>query len=296
MRIGIDLGGTKTEAVLINDVGDILARERTPTPTAKGYNAILDNIISLVLSIEKSYGLKAHIGIGTPGAISTRTGRLKNANTTCLNGQPLKDDLEYLLNRKIRIANDANCFALAEAKLGAARGAGSVFGVILGTGVGGGIVLDGKLHQGAQLIGGEWGHNILDPDGPRCYCGRTGCVETLISGPGFARDYAAHGGNIITTEEIAMHANNGDARAESAMQRFIERFGRALAVVVNILDPEVIVLGGGLSNIDRLYTEGREALARHIFNDVLETRLVRNERGDSAGVLGAAYLWPTDKH
>lgn len=295
MRIGIDLGGTKTEAVLMDGTGAVLTRTRRATPAREGYTAIVNNIVGLVHEIETAHDISARIGIGTPGALSTRTGLLKNANTTCLNNKPLKADLEKLLGHEIRMANDANCFALAEAIDGAAKGANTVFGVIMGTGVGGGIVFNGHVHAGAQHIAGEWGHNMLEADGPACYCGRRGCVETLISGPGLARDYVAHGGDErCDAAEIARRARAGETLAEEAMQRFLARFGRALSVVVNILDPDVIVLGGGLSNIDRLYTEGREHLARHAFNDDLTTKLVPNVHGDSAGVLGAARLWPAN--
>jgi len=291
-RIGIDLGGTKTEAIVMDADGRILRRERRPTPQADGYNAILANIRSLVTDLEFQAGGRCHIGLGTPGAISTRTGCLKNSNTVCLNGKPLKDDLERLLKREIRIANDANCFALSEALDGAGHGYGVVFGVILGTGVGGGIVVNGQLLAGAQHIAGEWGHNVLEADGPACYCGKRGCVETFLSGPGLARDYAAHGGRAsLDAQEIVARAAAGDALAEAAMQRYLDRFARALSVVVNILDPDAIVLGGGMSNIERLYAEGRERLAAQVFNDELRTRLRKNLHGDSSGVRGAAQLW-----
>ncbi len=299
LRIGIDLGGTKTEGVVLDPAGDILVRERRPTPQAAGYTAILGDIRTLIRDLERAAGAPCHVGIGTPGAISTRTGCLKNSNTVCLNGKPIKDDLERLLGREVRIANDANCFALSEALDGAGRGHRVVFGVIMGTGVGGGIVVDGRLHEGPQHIAGEWGHNLLEADGPLCYCGRRGCVETLISGPGLARDYAAsagaaaaHGDAGLDAQAIAARAAAGDALAEAAMQRFLDRCGRALATVINILDPHVIVLGGGLSNIARLYTEGRAHIARYTFNDELRTAIVPNVHGDSSGVRGAAQLWP----
>jgi fructokinase len=204
----------------------------------------------------------------------------------------VKQDLEKMLAREIRIANDANCFALSEAIDGAGQGHGVVFGVILGTGVGGGIVFHGRPHDGLQHIAGEWGHNVLEPDGPPCYCGKHGCVETLLSGPGLARDFAAHGGGTgVDARAIVEHAAQGDSLAEAAMQRWLDRFGRALSVVVNILDPDAIVLGGGLSNIARLYTEGRDRLARHVFNDELRTALLPHRHGDSSGVRGAAQLW-----
>jgi fructokinase len=293
LRIGIDLGGTKTEGLVMNEAGKMLYSERRPTPQAAGYEAILNNIHALVYGLEKKAGQSCRVGIGTPGAISARTGRLKNSNTVCLNGKPLKDDLEKTLARPIRLANDANCFALSEALDGAGQGAGVVFGVIMGTGVGGGIVINGQLIEGLQHIAGEWGHNILEADGPPCYCGKNGCVETLLSGPGLAQDYALHGGNpSFDAKQIVMHADQGDNLAEAAMQRYLERFGRALSVVINILDPDVVVLGGGMSNIPRLCTDGRERVARYVFNDELRTKILPHVHGDSSGVRGAAQLWP----
>lgn len=293
MRIGIDLGGTKTEAIVMNRAGEIVLRQRRPTPVDEGYDAILENIVDLVTGLEKEINQTVNVGLGTPGAISTRSGCLKNSNTTCLNGKPVKDDLERRLAREIRIANDANCFALSEAIDGAGRQHRMVFGVIIGTGVGGGIVIDNKLHEGPQNIAGEWGHNILEADGPPCYCGRYGCVETLLSGPGMVRDYQGLGGHRDRdTPAIVGLAEKGDNLAEQTLRRYFDRFGRALSVVVNILDPDIIVLGGGMSNIHRLYTEGREKLAHYVFNDELLTPLVRHVHGDSAGVRGAAWLWP----
>ena len=292
-RIGVDLGGTKTEAILMDDGGDILARERRSTPVPDGYDTILDNIVGLVQELEHQAGEKAVVGIGTPGALSARTGLLKNSNTVCLNGKPVKRDLEQRLNRTIRIANDANCFALSEAIDGAGQGQELVFGVIMGTGVGGGIVFKQSLHQGPQHIAGEWGHNVLEADGPPCYCGKHGCVETFLSGPGLLHSYRKAGGNAeVDTKTIVAMAARGDALANDIVRLYLDRFGRALATVVNILDPDAIVVGGGMSNIDLLYTEGRGALARHIFNDELLTKVVRNHHGDSAGVRGAAWLWP----
>jgi len=292
LRVGIDLGGTKTEGIVMGPSGDILERERRPTPQVDGYDAIVATVCNLVRDLERNVGQRCHVGIGTPGAISTRTGTLKNSNTVCLNGKPLHTDLARLLDRPVHIANDANCFALSEALDGAGHGAPVVFGVIIGTGMGGGIVVNNRLLEGLQHIAGEWGHNVLDADGPLCYCGKRGCVETLLSGPGLARDYAAHGGDTtLDAQAIVAHAANGNAAAEAAMQRYLERFGRALATVINILDPDVIVLGGGMSNVERLYSDGRDAVARHVFNDELRTRIVRNIHGDSSGVRGAAQLW-----
>jgi fructokinase len=299
LRLGIDLGGTKTEGIVMDGNGKILERERRATPQAGGYEAILATIRDLALDLERRAGASCTIGLGTPGAISTKTGFLKNSNTVCLNGQPVKQDLEKLLARDIRIANDANCFALSEALDGAAHGEPVVFGVILGTGVGGGIVVNGQLLEGAQHIAGEWGHNVLEPDGPPCYCGKRGCVETFLSGPGLARDFTAHGGDAtLDARAIAAAAGQGDVLAEAAMQRYLGRFGHALSVVINILDPDAIVLGGGMSNITRLYTEGRACVKRQVFNDELRTRILPNLHGDSSGVRGAAQLWapvPRDK-
>ena len=293
LRIGIDLGGTKIEGIVMDAAGKILVRERRPTPQSDGYHAILAAIRDLVLKLEQHSGASCRVGLGTPGAISTKTGLLKNSNTVCLNGQPVKQDLERLLTREIRIANDANCFALSEALDGAAHDAAVVFGVIIGTGVGGGIVVNGRLLEGAQHIAGEWGHNLLEAEGPPCYCGKRGCVETFLSGPGLARDYVAHGGDAtLDARAITASAEQGDVLAEAAMQRYLDRFGRALSVVINILDPDAIVLGGGMSNIARLYNEGRVQVARYTFNDELRTHILPNRHGDSSGVRGAAQLWP----
>jgi fructokinase len=293
LRIGIDLGGTKSEGVVMDAAGKILLRERRPTPTDQGYEPILENLRALVTDLEQRADAPCRVGVCTPGAISTRNFCLKNSNTTCLNSKPIHRDLENLFERPIRIANDANCFTLSEALDGAARDRAVVFGVILGTGVGGGIVFHRQLHQGPQHIAGEWGHNVLEADGPPCYCGKRGCIETLLSGPGLARDYRALGGNDgLDAKAIAATARQGDAIAEEAMQRYLERFGRALAGVINILDPDCVVLGGGLSNISRLYTEGRVQVEKSIFNDELRTVILPNRHGDSSGVRGAAQLWP----
>jgi fructokinase len=293
LRIGIDLGGTKTEGVVMDDDGRILARERRPTPQVDGYEAVLDNIRAVVLDLEQKAGATCRVGLGTPGALSARTGCLKNSNTVCLNGKPIREDLERILARPIRIANDANCFALSEALDGAGRNDAVVFGVILGTGVGGGIVFHGKLHEGPQHIAGEWGHNVLEAGGPSCYCGKRGCVETFLSGPGLVLDYVTHDGDPAhDTHVIVARAAEGDDRAEGAMQRYLDRFGRALSAVINILDPDAVVLGGGMSNIARLYTEGRERVERYVFNDELRTRILPHVHGDSSGVRGAAQLWP----
>lgn len=292
-RIGIDLGGTKTEGILMDATGNIQHRERISTPTKQGYDAIIVTIAELVASLDQQAGQQCPIGIGTPGALSSVTGNLKNSNTACMNGKPVKQDIEALLHREIRMENDANCFALSEAMDGAGKDYGVVFGVIMGTGVGGGIICDKQLHSGPQHIAGEWGHNPLMADGPECYCGHKGCVETLISGPGLYADYKKLGGTAAKdAEQIVTLTEQGDHLAEQCMQRFFDHFGQAMATVINILDPDVIVLGGGLSNIKRLYTEGRDCVADYVFNDELRTTILPNRHGDSAGVRGAAWLWP----
>lgn len=296
MRIGIDLGGTKIEGVVLDEHGRELLRKRIDTLQSEGYQAILQKIHRLTMQLEADIGQTCTVGIGTPGAISAVTSRMKNSNTVCLNGQPLFEDLQTLLDRPLRIANDANCFALSEALDGAGQGHGVVFGVIMGTGVGGGTVFNGRLHQGLQHIAGEWGHNTLENDGPACYCGQRGCIETLISGTGLAADYRRQGGaDSVTAHAIAALAAQGDAVAELAMQRFLDRFGRALSIVINILDPDAIIIGGGLSHIERLYTEGRERVAHYVFNDEFITPILKNRHGDSSGVRGAAQLWRCDE-
>ena len=296
MRIGIDLGGTKIEGVVLDEHGRELLRKRIDTLQSEGYQAILQKIHRLTMQLEADIGQTCTVGIGTPGAISAVTSRMKNSNTVCMNGQPLFADLQTLLDRPLRIANDANCFALSEALDGAGQGQDVVFGVIMGTGVGGGIVFNGRLHQGLQHIAGEWGHNTLENDGPACYCGQRGCIETLISGTGLAADYRRQGGaDSVTAHAITTLAAQGDAVAELTMQRFFDRFGRALAMVINILDPDAIILGGGLSHIERLYTEGRERVAHYVFNDEFITPILKNRHGDSSGVRGAAQLWRCDE-
>ncbi|MDE0918543.1 MAG: ROK family protein [Arenicellales bacterium] len=293
MRIGIDLGGTKTEGIVL-DPGDAeIVRRRYPTPIDGGYPAILNAIVSLIDELEEHAGASCRVGIGTPGALSRKTGRLKNSNTTCLIDQPLQGDLSALLKREIRIENDANCFALSEALDGAGRGQAVVFGMILGTGVGGGIVVNQQLLTGLQHITGEWGHNPLYPNGPRCYCGRRGCIETFLSGPALAAEYARRGGDPTTTAEtIAALAEDNDPLAQNVLSGFFNYFGQALATIINILDPHIVVIGGGLSCIDALYSRGREAAAQYVFNDEFATPIVSNINGDSAGVRGAAQLWP----
>lgn len=292
MRIGIDLGGTKTEAVLMNAAGEILERIRKPTPASEGYTAILDSIAGIVSELEKQTGNACRIGIGTPGSLAPGTDLLRNSNTVCLNNQPFKQDLEIRLGRNIRMANDANCFTLSEAIDGAGAGCTTVFGVIMGTGVGGGIIVNRKLIEGKQHIAGEWGHNPLDPNGAECYCGRRGCVETCLSGPGLVQSYRRAGGSgEAGSHEIVAAARSGEKLATQVMNQYLENFGRALATVINILDPDVVVLGGGMSGIGELYDTGKSAVARHVFNEPLLTPIVSNVHGDSSGVRGAAWLW-----
>ena len=291
MEIGIDLGGTKTEGILLDATGTETARQRRPTPQQQGYQAILENIASLVTDLEAHSETRCSVGVAAPGALD-KTGRVKNSNTQCLIGRPLLQDLETLLSRPVRLENDANCFTLAEAVDGAGQNAASVFGVILGTGVGGGIVVNGELLPGLQHIAGEWGHNCLEPNGPLCYCGRLGCIETFLSGPGFSADYQRLGGDsTLSPQEIVATADRQNTIAQLALENLLERFGKALASVINILDPHVVVLGGGLSNIDCLYSKGAQRVAAHVFNTRLDTPIRRNQHGDSAGVRGAARLW-----
>jgi fructokinase len=297
MRIGIDLGGTKIEGIAIADDGHERLRRRAQTPRGD-YDRTLAAVAGLVRDIERDVGVQATVGIGIPGAVSPATGVIKNANSTWLIGRPLADDLARMLGRPIRLANDANCFALSEAADGAAAGADVVFGVILGTGTGAGIVVHGKVLTGVNAIGGEWGHNPLpapkddERPGPLCYCGRYGCVETFLSGPGLARDYSST--DPRTAEQIAALAAQGEPRAVAALERYEERLARALASVVNILDPDVIVLGGGVSNIGRLYESVPRLWTPHVFSDHVATRLVRAKHGDSSGVRGAAWLWEVE--
>jgi fructokinase len=296
MRVGIDLGGTKTEAVLMDNRGEILERNRRATPASDGYEAILDNLVAIVRDLEKLAGVPCNIGIGTPGSLAPGTGLLRNSNTVCLNNRPFKQDLETRLGRSIRMANDANCFALSEAIDGAGAGFNTVFGVIMGTGVGGGIVVNGKLIEGRQHISGEWGHNPLDPNGPDCYCGRRGCVETFLSGPGLIWAYQYAGGDAnSSSHEIVAAAQAGEKVAVRVFDQYLAHFGRALATVINILDPDVVVLGGGMSGINELYGRGVEEVTRHVFNDPLLTPIKPNQHGDSSGVRGAAWLWNPDQ-
>lgn len=301
MRIGIDLGGTKIEGIALGPDGTERARKRVPSPR-NDYVATITAIRDLVASLEAEAGTQGNVGIGMPGAISPATGLVKNANSTWLNGQPFHADIEAALARPVRLANDADCFALSEATDGAGAGAPSVFGVILGTGVGGGIVVNGRLLSGPNAIAGEWGHNSLPfvlPDempGPDCYCGKKGCIESWLSGPGFAADYMLDTREALSPEGIVAAAQAGNRPARFALRRYADRLARALAHIINILDPHVIVLGGGMSNIDALYDEVPARWGAYIFSDTVATRLARHQHGDSSGVRGAAWLWSADNN
>jgi fructokinase len=293
-RIGIDLGGTKIEIAMLGADGVELIRERIATPA--GYTETLSAIADLVRGVETKIGLTATIGIGIPGVISPATGRVKNANSIALNGHALDVDLGALLNRPVRVENDANCFALSEATDGAGAGKPVVFGVILGTGCGGGIVVHGRVIQGPHRVAGEWGHNPLpwprpeENPGPACWCGKNGCMETWVAGPSLARDCDGEGTRDASS--IPARAAAGEARAIAALARHADRLARGLAQIVNVLDPDVIVLGGGLSNMESLYRDVPPLLKRYVFSDVIETPVVKNKHGDSSGVRGAAWLWP----
>ena len=297
MRIGVDLGGTKTESVAIDDTGIERARLRVPT-LSDSYDAIITSIVRLVHDTEACVGQTGTVGIGIPGALSPATGLVKNANTVALIGHPLDRDLARALNRPMRVANDANCFVLSEASDGAGAGARVVFGVIVGTGTGGGVVVDGKLLTGPHAIAGEWGHNPLpwprddERPGPSCYCGKCGCIETFLAGPSLARDHRLHTGEARDADDIARRAEAGDAAALASMIRYEDRMARGLASVINLLDPDVIVMGGGVSNIARLYREVPLRLGRYVFSDTVSTPIVPARHGDSSGVRGAAWLWP----
>jgi fructokinase len=297
MRLGIDLGGTKIEIVALDNAGQVLDKTRTDTPK-HSYEAIVKTIKELVTATESRLGLSGTVGLGIPGTISKETGLVKNANTVVLIGHPLDKDLAKALDRPVRIANDANCFTLSEAHDGAAQGSAVTFGVILGTGCGGGIVVNNSIITGANSIGGEWGHNRLadmnddERPGPDCYCGHKGCNETFLSGPGLANDHARVTGVRLETREIYQRAVMNDPSCRATLDRYIERLAKCLAVVINILDPDTIVLGGGLSNMDELYHKVPQKWGRYIFSDHVNTRLVKALHGDSSGVRGAAWLWP----
>lgn len=296
LRIGVDLGGTKIEIVALDETGNQRLRRRVPTPQGD-YPATLAAIAALVDAAEGELGERGSVGVGIPGAESAGSGLIKNASSTCLIGKPLRCDLQNLLGREIRVANDANCFALSEAIDGAGQGEEVVFGVILGTGVGGAIVVRERVLTGANRIAGEWGHNPLPyPEEetrppPRCYCGRQGCVETWLSGPSLAADHPRHGGETLTAKQIAARAKAGDGDCAATLSRYQRRLAKSLAQVINIVDPQVIVLGGGLSNIESLYTAVPALWGEYIFSDQVHTQLRRHQHGDSSGVRGAAWLW-----
>lgn len=299
MRVGIDLGGTKIESVLLDDGGDVVERRRTPTPAAAGYTAILDELADHVRRLDDLAGRACPVGVGTPGVVDGATGRLRNSNTACLRGEPIRDDLEARLGRSVVVRNDANCFALAEARLGAARGHEVVFGVILGTGVGGGVVIAGEARVGPHGIAGEWGHSPIGAGGVRCYCGQRGCVETRLSGPALERNYARRLAETARAAEaaarvpeIARRADAGEPEAVAALDEYLTHFGEGIARIIHVLDPDAIVLGGGVSNLDVLYDEGLRRVERVLFHDELRTPILRAELGDSAGVFGAALAAP----
>jgi fructokinase len=295
---GIDLGGTKIEGVILKSVSDpeILFRDRVPTEADQGYEHILGQVKLLVDMMEKTTGIKpTGIGFATPGTLDPKQGVMKNCNTVAMNGKPMKADLEKILGVKVEMANDADCFALAETRYGIVKekfpDARVVFGVIMGTGVGGGIVIDGKAIVGLQGIAGEWGHNFLDESGGQCYCGKSGCVEMVISGPALQRYYYKETGNNKPLKDIvALAESKVDPTAQKTMLRLIEFFGKALSVIINVLDPDVIVIGGGVGNIDLLYDRGVDSVKKYVFNNRLDTRIVKPSLGDSAGVFGAAFL------
>jgi fructokinase len=297
MRIGIDLGGTKIEGVLLDGDGAIVSRKRVPTPQGE-YRGTVNAIVELIRFLEAQTGGHPPVGIGMPGIISPVTGRVKNANSVCLNGSPMDKDIEEALGRAVRVENDANCFALSEASDGAAAGRDCVFGVILGTGTGGGVVVNGRILRGRNAVGGEWGHNPLpwpedsERPGHPCYCGRHGCVETFLSGPGFARDYAHATGGSIEPREIVRRAEEGEGSAIACLDRYVNRLARGLASIINVLDPDAIVLGGGLSRISRLYRDVPAQWEQYVFSDHVTTELLPPKFGDSSGVRGAAWLWP----
>jgi len=299
MRIGVDLGGTKIEAIALDDDGRELARRRVATPR-HDYDATIGAIASLVTAIEQETGREGSVGVGMPGALSPASGLVKNANSTWLIGRAFDRDLQAALGREVRCANDANCFALSEATDGAAAGARAVFGVIVGTGTGGGVVVDGRVLTGPNAIAGEWGHNPLpwprddERPGPPCYCGKAGCIETFLSGPGLARDYRDATGLELDPPEIAGRAERGEAAAARALARYEDRMARALAVVLNLLDPDVIVLGGGMSRVARLYESVPRLWQAWAFSDRITTPLRPPRHGDSSGVRGAAWLWGRD--
>ena len=287
-KIGIDLGGTKTEGILLDEEFQVIERKRVFTNHSNGYESILDTIKDLVNELKQKSKGKTSIGVCTPGALSKKSGLIKNSNTQSLIGKDLKNDLEKILNQEILIENDANCFALAEAKLGVAKNHNVVFGVIMGTGVGGGLVFNQNIYKGRTNIAGEWGHHCIRPDGNSCYCGRKGCVETYISGPALEKKWSILTDQSIPLSEIIKNSQNPSFQIWK--NEFLENFGLSLANVIDILDPDVIVLGGGLSNIPFLYDEGKNAVYDKVFSDIIDTPIIKNELGDSAGVFGACLL------
>ncbi len=287
-KIGIDLGGTKIEGILLDDSFNVVERTRIPTQQEKGYKSIINSIVSLVEKLKIKANDNVTIGVSAPGAISKKSGLIKNSNTQCLIGMPLKEDLKQALDQEIAIENEANCFSLAEATLGAAKNHNVVFGVIMGTGVGGGIVINGEVHRGRTYIAGEWGHHTLRVNGNKCYCGKLGCVETYISGPALEKRWTELTGK---TESLPSIIHNLDTeKGQQWKKEFLENFGIGLANVIDILDPDVIVLGGGISNISFLYDEGLDVVYDKVFSDLVETPILKNQLGDSAGVFGASLL------
>lgn len=286
-KVGIDLGGTKIEGICLDEKSQIITQKRVPTNQQGGYKSILNSISILVTDITKNIS-DYTVGICTPGAISKKTGLIKNSNTQCLIGMPLKDDLEKILGKKVAMENDANCFAMAEATMGAAAVYDVVFGVIMGTGVGGGIIIDGKIHKGRTYIAGEWGHHTLHQNGNKCYCGKSGCVETYISGPALEKRWFQITGKREPLATIVQNLDN--TNGQMWKKEFLDNFGTGLANVIDILDPDAIVLGGGVSNIDFLYTDGRNMVYDKVFSDLVDTPILKNKLGDSAGVFGAALL------
>ena len=287
-KIGIDLGGTKTEGILVDEQFQVIERKRVPTNQNNGYESILNIIKDLISDLKEKNNEKTSIGVCTPGALSKESGLIKNSNTQCLIGKDLKNDLEKILEQEISIENDANCFALAEARLGAAKNHDTVFGVIMGTGVGGGLVINGKIHTGRTNIAGEWGHHCIKPNGNECYCGRKGCVETYISGPALEKKW-----NQLTNQNASVPniiKNSQENAYKTWKNEFLENFGLSLANVIDIIDPDAIVLGGGLSNIPFLYDEGKDLVYQNVFSDTVDTPILQNQLGDSAGVFGACIL------
>jgi fructokinase len=291
-KIGIDLGGTKIEAILLDPSDAVVLRKRIATPRADGYPAVLESVAAMVREAASEVPDDAGytVGVGIPGAADAVTGLVRNANSTCLIGRPLPADLEALLGRPVQIRNDADCFTLAEVRMGAGAGYGMVFGVIMGTGCGGGISFNGVVREGPHRISGEWGHMSVDPQGAECYCGSRGCVETKISGSGVERAFLSRYGVPLRMDQIVEGARSGEPRCSAAFEEFLEEFGRTLGGVISILDPDAVVLGGGLSNIDELYTEGVARVRRHVFHNDLRTPILKNKLGDSAGVFGAAWV------